>query len=172
MWCSGRVIIRCRARILRFRLAPTPRSSGRCRGASGGLGVLASERRRTRRQGPGAEPPTSARAWLDDRGVAASIIPQLAFLDPTTASAIITEALKYELLDWWVDEGPTFNLASAANHGKKLACARRSVGLAGDRAGHNSVVQQRDRCIQRRNGRHANGRVTRVECECDRCFAG
>jgi hypothetical protein len=56
------------------------------------------------------------------------VIPQLAFLDPTTAGAIITEALKYELLDWWVDDGPTFNLASAANHGKDW---RAYVGPAG-----------------------------------------
>lgn len=45
-------------------------------------------------------------------------IPQMAFMDPTTASAMIAEALKYHLHDWWVDEGPTFNLASRENHGR------------------------------------------------------
>jgi hypothetical protein len=46
------------------------------------------------------------------------VIPQLSFVDPTTASQIITQALQFETLDWWVDEGPTFNLAARANHGR------------------------------------------------------
>ena len=70
------------------------------------------------------------------------IIPQLVFLDPTTASAIITEALKYELLDWWVDEGPTFNLAAPANHGKKWLARVGPSGLAGDGTGHDQLVQR------------------------------
>jgi hypothetical protein len=56
------------------------------------------------------------------------IIPQIAFPDPTTASAIVAQALSYELLDWWVDEGPTFNLASRENHGRDW---RARVGPSG-----------------------------------------
>ena len=46
------------------------------------------------------------------------IIPQLVFTDATTAAAIITQATSYGLEDWWVDEGPTFHLASRDNHGR------------------------------------------------------
>ena len=46
------------------------------------------------------------------------LIPQLVFTDPTTAANIITQATQYGLEDWWVDEGPTFHLASRANHGR------------------------------------------------------
>lgn len=38
----------------------------------------------------------------------AFVIPQLRFLDPTTASAIIKAANQYELRDWAVWEGPTY----------------------------------------------------------------
>ena len=48
------------------------------------------------------------------------IIPQMAFLTPTTAGNIINAALLYHAeMDWWVDEGPTFNLASWQNHGRQ-----------------------------------------------------
>ena len=46
------------------------------------------------------------------------LIPQLVFPDATTAAAIVTQATSYGLEDWWVDEGPTFHLASRDNHGK------------------------------------------------------
>jgi hypothetical protein len=86
-------------------------------GATGGIGVLASDVVRHAVQTWAPELAMS-RAGQSTIEPTTFIIPQLAFLDPTTAGAIITEALKYELLDWWVDEGPTFNLASSANHGK------------------------------------------------------
>jgi hypothetical protein len=85
--------------------------------ATGGIGVLASDVVQHAVQTWAPELALS-RAGQSTIEATTFIIPQLAFLDPTTAGAIITEALKYELLDWWVDEGPTFNLASAANHGK------------------------------------------------------
>ena len=57
------------------------------------------------------------------------IIPQLAFLDPTTAGNIINAALLYHTqMDWWVDEGPTFNLASWNKHGRQW---RARVGPSG-----------------------------------------
>lgn len=57
------------------------------------------------------------------------IIPHMVFLDPTTAGSIINAALQYEInKDWWVDEGPTFNMASRANHGRDW---RARVGPSG-----------------------------------------
>jgi hypothetical protein len=85
--------------------------------ATGGIGVLASDvighavstwapQLATTRNGVSTIEPTTVS------------IPQLAFTDPTTAGAIVKAVLQFETLDWWVDEGPTFNLASRANHGR------------------------------------------------------
>ena len=56
------------------------------------------------------------------------IIPHLVFLDPTTAGNMVKQVTRYELPDWWVDEGPTFNLASRENHGRDW---RARVGPSG-----------------------------------------
>lgn len=57
------------------------------------------------------------------------MIPHLVHLNPTTAGSIINDALQFEIdKDWWVDEGPTFNMASRANHGKDW---RARVGPSG-----------------------------------------
>jgi hypothetical protein len=61
-------------------------------------------------------------------------IPSCVFVDPTTVSAIITEACRYDLHDWWVDEGagsgPTFNLATRAGHGRDWIARVGPAGLS------------------------------------------
>ena len=87
-------------------------------GATGGIGVYASDvvAHAVGKYAPGL-------AMVDSGGNStieqtSFIIPQLAFTDATTAAAIVTQATSYGLEDWWVDEGPTFHLASRANHGR------------------------------------------------------
>jgi hypothetical protein len=57
-------------------------------------------------------------------------IPNCVFRDPTTSTAIITEACRYDLNDWWVDEGPTFNLASRTDHGRDWVARVGPSGLS------------------------------------------
>jgi hypothetical protein len=47
------------------------------------------------------------------------VIPQLAFLEPTTASEIIKQATRFELQDWAVWEGPTFYMNPRGERGNK-----------------------------------------------------
>ena len=95
--------------------------------ATGGIGVLASDVIQHAVQTWAPELATS-KAGVSTIEPTTFIIPNLAFTDPTTASNIITTALQYELLDWWVDEGPVFNLASRDNHGRDW---RARVGPSG-----------------------------------------
>jgi hypothetical protein len=96
-------------------------------GATGGIGVYASDviqhavgtwapKLATNRNGTSTIQPSTF------------VIPQLAFPDPTTVSNIITAATAYGLVDWWVDEGPVFNIASRENHGRDW---RARVGPSG-----------------------------------------
>ena len=86
--------------------------------ASGGIGLYASDvvGHAVAKYAPGL-------ALVDSGGnstieATSFIIPQLVFTDPTTAAAIVAQATTYGLEDWWVDEGPTFHLASRGNHGR------------------------------------------------------
>ena len=86
--------------------------------ATGGIGVYASDvvAHAVAKYAPGL-------ALVDRAGnstieATSFLIPQLVFTDATTAAAIVTQATSYGLEDWWVDEGPTFHLASRDNHGK------------------------------------------------------
>ena len=94
---------------------------------AGGLGVLASDVVQHAVQTWAPELATT-RAGQSTIEPTTFVIPQLAFTDPTTASNIITTALQYELRDWWVDEGPTFNEAQRDNHGRDW---RARVGPSG-----------------------------------------
>lgn len=101
-------------------------------GQTGGLGVLASDviMYAVRKWAPQLAFSTGSGGTIE---ASAFPIPQLAFTTPTTVSNMITQALSYELMDWWVDEGgaariPTFNLASRANHGRDW---RARVGPSG-----------------------------------------
>lgn len=48
------------------------------------------------------------------------VIPQLAFLDPTTVAEIVKQATRYELQDWAVWEGPTFYMNKRGARAKRL----------------------------------------------------
>jgi hypothetical protein len=96
-------------------------------GATGGIGVLASDVVQHAVQTWAPELATS-RAGVSTIEQSSVVIPHLAFLDPTTASDIIKQATRFGLPDWWVDEGPTFNLASRGNHGRNW---RARVGPSG-----------------------------------------
>lgn len=95
--------------------------------ATGGLGVLASDVVQHAVQTWAPELATS-RAGVSTIETSTFSIPHLVFTDPTTASAIIKQATVFGLPDWWVDEGPTFNLASRDNHGRRW---RARVGPSG-----------------------------------------
>jgi hypothetical protein len=47
------------------------------------------------------------------------LIPQLAFLEPTTVAEILKQATRFELQDWAVWEGPTFYMNPRGERGKK-----------------------------------------------------
>jgi hypothetical protein len=95
--------------------------------ATGGLGVLASDVVQHAVQTWAPELATS-RAGVSTIEQSTISIPHLVFADPTTASEIIKQATRFGLPDWWVDEGPTFHLASRANHGRNW---RARVGPSG-----------------------------------------
>lgn len=59
-----------------------------------------------------------SRAGQSTIAQSAWIVEQAAFLDPTTASEIIKQVNRFELYDWWVDEGPTFNYAPRGSYGR------------------------------------------------------
>ena len=46
-------------------------------------------------------------------------VPQAAYTDPTTVSAVIKDILKYELIDWAVWEGPMFYMNSWGSRGRE-----------------------------------------------------
>lgn len=72
---------------------------------------------------------STVRNGIDTIAPTSLIIPQAWFGDtPTTVGKIIDDVLKYENVDWWVDEGPTFNLAYRSNHGRDW---RARVGPSG-----------------------------------------
>jgi hypothetical protein len=97
--------------------------------ATGGLGMLASD---VAQHAVNTWAPVLAtsRAGVSTIETSTFQIPQLAFLDPTTAADIIAQATRYGLPDWWVDEGPTFNLASRDNHGRDWRARVGPSGLA------------------------------------------
>ena len=86
-------------------------------GATGGIGVYASDvvAHAVGKYAPGL---ALTKAGVSTIEATNFLIPQLAFPDATTAAAIVTQATSYGLEDWYVDEGPTFHLASRDNHGK------------------------------------------------------
>jgi hypothetical protein len=86
--------------------------------ATGGLGVLASDVIQ-HAVGTWAPELATSRNGISTIQQSTFIIPQLSFPDPTTVSNIIAAATAYGLVDWWVDEGPTFNLATPDNHGRE-----------------------------------------------------
>ena len=85
--------------------------------ATGGIGVYASDvvAHAVGKYAPGLALTKAGVSTIEPTNF---LIPQLVFTDATTAANIITAATAYGLEDWWVDEGPTFHLASRANHGK------------------------------------------------------
>jgi hypothetical protein len=95
--------------------------------ATGGLGILASDviQHAVNTWAPKL---ATSRNGITTIEPSTFIIPQLSFPDPTTVSNIITAATAYGLVDWWVDEGPTFNIASRENHGRDW---RARVGPSG-----------------------------------------
>lgn len=94
---------------------------------TGGIGVYASDVVQHAVQTWAPELATS-RAGVSTIEQSTFLIPHLVFREPTTASDIIKQATRFGLPDWWVDEGPTFNLASSDNHGKRW---RARVGPSG-----------------------------------------
>ena len=77
------------------------------------------------------------------------VIPNCVFSDPTTASAIIAEVCRYDVNDWWVDDGPTFNLASRAGHGRDWIARVGPAGLSeagpqGSQITNSVIVRYRD----------------------------
>lgn len=71
-----------------------------------------------------------SRAGISTIEASTFVIPHLVFRAPTTASDIIKQATRFGLPDWWVDEGPTFNLASRDNHGRQWQARVGPSGLS------------------------------------------
>lgn len=97
--------------------------------ATGGLGVYASD---VIAHAVGKYAPELATSdAVGDSTIEATsfIIPQLVFKEATTAANIVQTVTQYGLEDYWVDEGPTFHLASRDNHGRDWQARIGSSGL-------------------------------------------